>query len=191
MSTHSDRKLLIVLPVFYFGLVGSASAQSASAPVDIITTAAPTSVAVLAGAESPVEIKTLPDAACTVQTSNASKVSGSLTLYADSAGVVRFHARPSSASTKPLQLALQCKVERQTISHSVEVRVASGNEVPSAALGGGGRLSPSTVTGKIRPVLTDDPLGLSQAELTRQGYPPRPDPQQAPGAYAAWLKMVS
>ena len=36
-----------------------------------------------------------------------------------------------------------------------------------------------------------DPLTASDKELTRYGFPPRPDPEKAPEAYAHWQKLVS
>ncbi len=36
-----------------------------------------------------------------------------------------------------------------------------------------------------------DPLTASDKELTRYGFPPRPDPEKAPEAYAHWRKLVS
>jgi hypothetical protein len=44
----------------------------------------------------------------------------------------------------------------------------------------------------MRPALTvDDALHLSAEELATQKYPPRPDPHQAPDAFATWLKAVT
>jgi hypothetical protein len=36
-----------------------------------------------------------------------------------------------------------------------------------------------------------DPNTASDKELTRYGFPPRPDPEKAPEAYAHWRKLVS
>jgi hypothetical protein len=36
-----------------------------------------------------------------------------------------------------------------------------------------------------------DPLTASDKELTRYGFPPRPDPEKVPEAYAHWQKLVS
>lgn len=36
-----------------------------------------------------------------------------------------------------------------------------------------------------------DPLTASDAAVAQYGFPPRPDPQSAPGAYALWQKLVS
>src|SRR5207249_754680 len=43
----------------------------------------------------------------------------------------------------------------------------------------------------VRPAITGDPMSLAQGELTKLGYPMRPDPVQAPDAYNTWLKLVS
>ena len=43
----------------------------------------------------------------------------------------------------------------------------------------------------IRPALTVDPNSISQSDLIRRGFPPRPDSQRAPVAYDNWLQMVS
>jgi len=45
---------------------------------------------------------------------------------------------------------------------------------------------------KVRPALSDEEArALSLEDLAQRGYPMRPDPAQAPDAYAAWLKAVS
>ena len=36
-----------------------------------------------------------------------------------------------------------------------------------------------------------DPLAAADSDLERYGYPPRPDSQSAPGAYANWRKLVA
>jgi hypothetical protein len=36
-----------------------------------------------------------------------------------------------------------------------------------------------------------DPVSASDADLDRYGFPPRPDPQNAPGAFTQWQRLVS
>jgi hypothetical protein len=40
------------------------------------------------------------------------------------------------------------------------------------------------------PALTGDPMALTPREITRRGYPLRPDPVAAPDDYTKWLKAV-
>jgi len=76
------------------------------------------------------------------------------------------------------------------MSHSIELQPAVGT--PPTISPAATSVANGTQQGqKIRPALTGDPLFYSAEELLARGYPPRPDPTQAPDAYAAWLKAVS
>lgn len=44
---------------------------------------------------------------------------------------------------------------------------------------------------RFRPPLEGDPLSYTPEELARGDYPPRPDPDTAPDAYADWLNAVT
>ncbi len=43
----------------------------------------------------------------------------------------------------------------------------------------------------LRPAISGDPTMLSQGEIVAQGFPPRPDRNTNPGAYASWLARAS
>jgi hypothetical protein len=111
-----------------------------------------------------------------------------LQLDADDQGVVRFHAR-AFKSAEPTEFHLEChgadgEIELYTVLLSADVHYSpwmSGNDLePQPA-----------VLGEVRPPLAGDPMVPSNIELTRNGYPPRPDPAKSPADYARWLKNVS
>jgi hypothetical protein len=95
-----------------------------------------------------------------------------------------------SVSDDVTQLVLQCtetvgdQVTSQT--HLIELRASHDPTLEFPA--------PSPLpkpVGTIRPALCGDQLNLSNQDLIRAGYPIRPDPKEAPGAYRAWLEVVS
>jgi hypothetical protein len=55
---------------------------------------------------------------------------------------------------------------------------------------GADKITPK-IHGALRHALEGDPLKLSNKDLLKAGYPPRPDPGKSPGRYARWLKRVS
>jgi hypothetical protein len=132
-----------------------------------------------------VSVETLPNAVCTLQGRDDSGATRTLRLYANDQGRVRFHARAESETDNPARLDLQCETDGQVMQHGIELRAAA------AAANAGARAAASARSGRVRPALSGDPLLPSRDELVSRGYPARPDPVQAPEAYATWLRVVS
>ncbi len=172
--------------------LGTASlAQTGNSAATLRLTVAP-------AVASPIQIKTLPNAACTLHPEGSEDAAHRLKLYADGEGMVHFHARPDVVSdiqvrtntlvgTGNAVLVVECSASGQIATHRVELRAASvpTSEMPAPTV-------PVKAAGTIRRALTNEELSsLSDEELVMAHYPPRPDPKGAPKAYAAWLTAVS
>ena len=109
-----------------------------------------------------------------------------LQLDADDNGVIRFHAK-AHKDWQPIDVHVEYTGEnglqhRHTLSLRGDTNhgaVISPNEVAAPAVG------------NVRPALDGDPLALSNRELIRRGYPPRPDPIKSPARYARWHRNIS
>jgi hypothetical protein len=138
---------------------------------------------VLPGVERMVPVQTVPRAVCFLYYSEAK--GQRLQLDADDQGIVRFHTKASKES-KPIKMYLECTGEDGTkTKYDIVLRGDTNPSVPirpqAASLG----------TGKLHPALKGEPMALSNEELLRRGYPPRPDPLKAPARYARWHRIVS
>jgi hypothetical protein len=135
------------------------------------------------GGESTASIQTLPNASCTLRaTAGASE---SLTVFSDDDGIARLHLRQVDLSVSEGELTLVCIDDAGTrLTRTIDVRVddAAVSQAPA----------PYLKTGKpTLAVLDVDPMSIDSDEVLARGYPPRPDPNQAPGQYASWLAFVS
>ena len=164
----------------------SADRPARANPDDVTEPGALIERVVRRGVETLLAIQTTPKAACLLH-AGESDAQHRLRLDADDAGIVRVHARPGGES-KLVQLNLDCQGENGRLTrYPVEVRAgATARQLPNA-------LQPEAqVPGTLRPALEGgDSLTLSNQELLKRGYPPRPDPAIDPGLYAHWLKIVS
>jgi hypothetical protein len=138
---------------------------------------------------SAVTVDSLPNAVCTLSVQDDSGATRTMRLYADDQGQVKFHARTEAETDNPARLNLQCETADQVMEHSIELRAnAAIAEANAAAARATAR---ARKPGRVRPALVGDPLAPSDEELLSRGYPPRPDPEQSPEAYATWLRVVT
>ncbi len=70
-------------------------------------------------------------------------------------------------------------------------RLATAQDAPSSELAATSPTNLASVVSYSQPPSDFDPLAASDAALAHYGFPPRPDPQSAPAAYASWKKLVS
>jgi hypothetical protein len=145
------------------------------------------------GVATRVAFKTLPAAVCTLSAQGSNTPQSRLKLYADDEGSVYFDATPpanvSAADSEKAMahLEAQCQTNGQLMSHSIELQPAVG--IPPTISSASRIAANGNQPGQtVRPALTGDPLLYSSEELQGRGYPPRPDPIQAPDAYGTWLK---
>ncbi len=130
-----------------------------------------------------------PDAECYLIDHNASDHRSGLRLFADQSGVVRFYALPTAGCDELVRMAIICKTGGLTTRHPFEFRV---NHQCDADFPLPPRENAAVrPKGSVRPALTEEEaLRLSDEEIRGRGYPSRPDPEAAPGAFLTWRRMV-
>lgn len=111
---------------------------------------------------------------CTVHSSASAD---SMPVWADDMGIVHLWSPPT-----PEKMFLQCDEDGQMVEYLLDLADEA-------------TFTPATprVVSTARtalPALTD-PLGPSQEELIKAGYPPRPDPVRAAPLYQQWLDIVA
>jgi hypothetical protein len=146
-----------------------------------------TALSARTGTLSAIRFQTVPNAECTVTPENATP-SRTFTVYADDAGTVQFHARPSRTATAAIRLDVSCSGETGSTTHVLEVTPSTDVSAGKLFLRTPGQVQPKVVT---RVALGTEATQLSQEELLQRGYPLRPDSQTAPAAFSAWMKAVS
>jgi hypothetical protein len=140
-------------------------------------------------AETPVVLRTEPDAACDLHAAGVSDPSKTMRLYGNIEGYVRFYFTPKQ-DTQDAYLQLDCTTAKQAVTtQPLHLRIAASPTedmpVPEASV-------PVPAGSKALPALTDEGARqLSDEDVIAQGYPPRPDPTRSPAAYAKWLALFS
>ena len=168
------------------GLMLTALCQAQQEDLQGAPSATPLSFKVPPHALSAISFSTAPNAQCFVAPATDSNPAKAFTVFANDEGTATFYATPSKESSAARLVATCSPGNRQTI----EIQPVAGAKplVPRASSNAETDLRFGHT---VRPALTGDPMVLSSQELVKRGYPSRPDQQQAPGAYANWLKAVS
>jgi hypothetical protein len=135
---------------------------------------------------SAISFSTAPNVRCSVAPANGSGSGQAFTVYTNDEGTATFYVKPSQASSAA-QLVATCSSGNQ---QTIEIQPVAGAK-PLVAPAPSNAATNARLGHTVRPALTGDPMALSSQELVKLGYPMRPDPQKAPGAYASWLKAVS
>jgi hypothetical protein len=143
------------------------------------------------GLTTQIAISVLPGAVCLIGEEGASEDARKLKAFADEEGQLRLHVRPLAASDVPIRLVVESEAGGRVLRTSLELR-ADSEPTPDMP-------APPPVVSKrhregahVRPALSEEEsLRLTNDELLQRGYPPRPDPRQAPLAFSRWQKMVS
>ena len=162
------------------GLLAQADNHDAAEPAAVVERT------VRPGVETPLVIQTFPKAVCSLYGGKTDKSQKPLRLDADDAGMIRVHARPGNHSG-PAEVHLECRAEDGSVKKYLVHVTAS--ETASNSLDAS--QPEMRVQGELRPAFANEALSLSNEELQRRGYPPRPDREKTPALYAYWLKIVS
>jgi hypothetical protein len=130
-----------------------------------------------------------PDAECYLIEQNAADYHSGLRLFADHSGVVRFYALPTIGCDDLGRMAIVCNAGGLTTRHPFEFRL---NHQCNADFPFPPRENAAVrPKGAVRPALTEEEATrLSDEEIRGRGYPSRPDPEAAPGAFLTWRRMV-
>jgi hypothetical protein len=154
-------------------------------------TAAPRRYTVAPLIHTPVLIRTLPHAVCSVHAEGNADPKHSLKVYADGEGVVRFHVQPSSATHDIARLEVDCAANGNLVRYPLHLRVSlePSMEMPSPSLEKPLALRHDV---RMRPALSiDEAMHLTDEEALAKGFPLRPNPNEVPKAFNAWLRCVS
>jgi hypothetical protein len=174
--------LLVVSPVYAQG-----GANDVQTPVEI-----PQAVrfSVAPKAMAAISMKVLPKGSCTLRSEGASDAAHSLKLFAEDDGTVRFQVRPSAESDESARFQIDCQAGGQMSTFPLELRpnASPTDDMPAPSR----EIPPANLGGHVRPALTvQEAMQMVPEDLIEQEYPPRPDPQKMPGAFATWLKAVT
>jgi hypothetical protein len=105
--------------------------------------------------------------------------------------MIQFHVQPSAESNDAAKFVIDCVKDGKTTYYSVEVR---SSYTPTAAMPAPPqeRALAYQHAGRALPGLTlDEALRITDAEALDRGYPLRPNPEQDPRMFHAWLNAVS
>ena len=156
-----------------------------------VAVAPPVRLSVVPKVMAPISMKVLPKGSCTLHADGASDATASLKLFADDDGTVRFQVRPSTESEQSAHFQIDCQAAGGPMStFPLELRPSAAPTVDMPAPSH--EITPTSSKGHVRPALAvAEAMQMAPEDLIKQEYPPRPDPQQLPDAFAAWLKAVT
>jgi len=136
-----------------------------------------------------ITVTTVPDAECSLSSATQQPSKPKFLLYADQDGVVRFHVTPGAESDGVAEFVLECNENGNIVQYPLELRPSKQptEEHPAPA-----QQRPKREGAYVRPALSaEDSSNLTVEELSKRGYPPRPDPDKYPEAFLHWKKLVS
>ena len=113
-----------------------------------------------------------------------------LKIYADGEGVVRFHAQPSSATHDIARLEVDCAANGNLVRYPLHLRVSVEPtvEMPSPPLE---KPLAERHEALLRPPLSlDEAMRLTDEQALARELA-RPNPDEVPKAFNAWLRCVS
>jgi hypothetical protein len=184
-SFASASRRLALTALLLCGLAISTSAQEAGS----YKIAAEKGFTVVPNVQTPIVLKTMPDAACDLHAKGASESSHKLRFYANGDGYVKIHASAKRESEDGIHVQLDCQANGKATRYPLHLRASSSATVDMPA--------PQTVMAapkgsQVMPALSaQEAQQLSDDELIGRGFPPRPDPSTSPDAYAKWVDLVS
>lgn len=177
-----DRKTsIVVLTAFSVAAPGLLGADPSAYPARLT---------LIPKATSPIVLKVLPKSTCVLHAEGENDPEHSLKLFADDTGLVRFQVQAQSQSDQISHFQVDCEAEGESKQFPLELRPNSSptTDMPLPPR----EIAQPPADAPMLPALSaDDAALLSVQELRSRGYPPRPDPQQAPDAYAVWLRAVT
>jgi Peptidase A4 family len=167
------------------GVAVSTSAQNSG----VAKIAAERAFTIAPNVQTPIVVKTRPDAECTLHAEGASDSARTMKLYANADGYVRVHVSAKQESEQDLRMQLDCASAGKVTTYPIRLRAASS---PTSDMPAPQSSMPTPKGSHVLPALTEEEAQqLSDQEVISRGYLPRPDAATAPDNYASWLEMVS
>src|SRR5205814_1206581 len=111
--------------------------------------------------------------------------------YADGEGVIRFHVQPSTITHDIARLEVDCAANGSVVRYPLHLRVSAepNAEMPAPPLE-----KPMALRHDVRlraALSTDEAMRLTDKAALANGYPLRPNPDEVPKAFNAWLRCVT
>jgi len=177
---------LTLTAAFLCGLAISASAQNPEAAAQI---APERGFTIAPRVQTPIVLKTQPDAECSLHAEGESDAAHTIKLFANADGYVRVHVAARQESQADARMQLDCAAAGKATTYPIRLRAASSptDEMPAPRTS-----APAPKGSQVLPALTEeDARQLSDDDLATLGYPLRPDAEESPDGYAKWLGWVS
>ena len=156
-----------------------------------VETLEPIRYSVAPGYASELHVQTLPRAVCTVRKADAPQEGDGLRVLADDDGIVRLHVRPSNEHTDVAELVIDAEADGRAVRVPLALRPSARatRDMPRPPARS---RKPVREGARVRPALGErELLRMSDEALSEAGYPLRPHPTEAPGAFNAWRRAVS
>ena len=185
-TTDSTERIgiLVATAILLCGLSVSGSAQSAT----VSRIAREQGFTIPPNIQTPIVLKTKPDATCDLHAAGVVDPAHTLRLYANADGYLRVHAN-AKENQPDTRVQLDCAAGGKVITYPVRLRISASptEEMPTPR-----HVMPAPRGSRIRPALTKaEAQSMSDEELERLGYPERPDALAEPESYAKWLNSIS
>jgi hypothetical protein len=184
-GSRGASSLLALTALLLCGLSVSTSAQEAPS----YKVAAEKGFTVAPNVQTPIVLKTMPDAACDLHADSKSGSTQKLRFYANGDGYVKIHATAKKESEDGVHVQLDCQANGQAVRYPLHLRASAS---PTADMPAPQSVTPTPTGSQVMPALSEEEAQqLSDSELISRGFPPRPDASKAPDAYAQWRDLVS
>ncbi len=184
-SPKNPTGLLTLTALLLCGLAVPTTAQTA--PITRI--AAEKGFTIAPNVQTPIVLKSKPDAACDLHAVGITDQAQTLRYYANGDGYLKIHATATEASEEGSYMQLDCMENGAIIRYPLHLRAsyAPTEDMPTPH-----SVMPTPKGSKLRPGLTKfQALQISNDELVDGGYGMRPDAAASPEKFAQWLDQVS
>jgi hypothetical protein len=166
------------------GLAVSTSAQNSA----VARIARERGFTIAPNVQTPIVLKTRPDAACDLHAEGVSDKAQTLRFYANGDGYLKIHASARQESQEA-SAQLDCTENGKVVRYPLHLRASSS---PTDDMPAPRSVMPVPKGSRVLPALTEEEAQqLSDEELLGRGYLPRPDAVSSPDEYAVWLDRVS
>jgi Peptidase A4 family len=138
--------------------------------------------------QTPIVLKTKPDAPCDLHAEGVSDKSQTLRFYANGDGYLKIHATAREESQEA-RVQLDCTENGKVVRYPLHLRAGSS---PTEDMPAPRSVMPTPTGSLVLPALTEEEAQqLSDEDLLGRGYLPRPDAVSSPDEYAVWRDRVS
>ena len=184
-SRKNKGGTLTLTAISLFGLAVSTLAQNPPVP----QIAVEQGFTIPANVQTPIVLKTQPDAACDLHAAGVTDAAHTLRLYANGEGYIKVHVNAKQESQEDVQVQLDCAAASKVTTYPLRLRAGFS---PTEDMPAPQTVMPTPKGSKVLPALTaEEAQQLSDDDLRTRVYPTRPDAAASTDQYARWLDHVS